>query len=217
MLATTDEFISPSIDFSAIPGTPTFTFKVAQRQRATTDADRLRVYTSINCGQTWVQRYSKSGATLATGANTSSSSWVPASSEWRTETVNISSVANSTNVRIKFTFESGGGNSIYIDDINIMGVTGIDAPEAGIQHFGVYPNPLQDNSFVSFSLDNAQDVSLQLFDMSGRLVMDMYNGSLGAGQHQFPVQTAEKLNSGMYFVRLTTAEGRMVTQKLIAQ
>lgn len=217
MLSTTDEFISPSIDFSAIPGTPTFTFKVAQRQRATTDADRLRVYTSTNCGQTWVQRYSKSGATLATGTATSSNTWTPSSAEWRTETVNISSVANSPNVRIKFTFESGGGNSIYVDDINISGVTGIDAPEAGIQHFSVYPNPLQDNSFVSFSLDNAQDVSLQLFDMSGRLVMDMYNGSLGAGQHQFPVQTAEKLNAGMYFVRLTTAEGRIVTQKLIAQ
>jgi hypothetical protein len=120
-------------------------------------------------------------------------------------------------VRFKFTFESGGGNSIYLDDINILGVNGIDAPDAGIQQFSVFPNPLQDNSVVSFSLDNAQDVTLQLFDMSGRLVVDMYNGSLNAGQHQFPVQTAEKLSSGMYFVRLTTAEGRMVTQKLIAQ
>jgi PKD repeat protein len=216
MLATTDEFVSPSIDFSAI-NSPVFTFKVAQRQRTSADVDRLRVYTSTNCGQTWIQRYAKSGATLATGSTTTSSTWTPTSTEWRTETINIASVANNPNVRIKFTFESGGGNSIYIDDINIMGVTGIDAPDAGIQQFGVYPNPLQDNSVVTFSLDKEQDVTLQLFDMSGRLVMDMYNGSLGAGQHQFPVQTAEKLNSGMYFVRLTTAEGRMVTQKLIAQ
>lgn len=216
MLGTTDDLISPSVDLSAITS-PVFTFKVAQRQRNTADLDRLRVYTSTNCGQTWLQRYSKTGTTLATGAATTSNSWAPTSTEWRTETVNIASVSNNANVRFKFTFESGGGNSIYLDDINILGVNGIDAPDAGIQQFSVFPNPLQDNSVVSFSLDNAQDVTLQLFDMSGRLVVDMYNGSLNAGQHQFPVQTAEKLSSGMYFVRLTTAEGRMVTQKLVAQ
>jgi PKD repeat protein len=216
MLGTTDEFVSPSIDFSAITS-PVFTFKVAQRQRATTDVDRLRVYVSTNCGQTWLQRYSKSGTTLATGSVTTSNSWAPTATEWRTETVSISNVQNSPNVRIKFTFESGGGNSIYIDDINIQGVNGIDAPDAGIQHFDVYPNPVQDNTVVAFTLDQSQNVTLQLFDMTGRMVMDMYNGNLSAGEHQFPVQTAEKLSSGVYFVRLTTAEGRMVTQKLIVE
>ncbi|MDQ3109671.1 MAG: M43 family zinc metalloprotease [Bacteroidota bacterium] len=216
MGGTSDEFVTPTIDMTAITN-PVFTFKVAQRQRTSTTTDRLRVYTSINCGQTWIQRFSKVGTALATGAVTTSSTWVPASSEWRTETVNLSAVVNSPNLRIKFTFESDGGNSIYIDDINIVGVNGIDAPDAGIQHFEVYPNPIQDNSLVSFSLDESQHIALQLFDMSGRLVMDMYNGELSAGVHQFPVQTAEKLSSGLYFVRLTTAEGRMVTQKLIAQ
>ncbi len=216
MYGTADEFITPSIDMSAI-NSPVFTFKIAQRQRSSGDMDRLRVYTSTNCGQTWIQRYSKTGTPLSTGTATTSSTWAPTSSEWRTETVNINAIANNSNVRFKFTFDSGGGNSIYLDDINILGVVGIDAPDAGIQQFGVYPNPIQDNSIVSFSLDDAQNVSLQLFDMSGRMVLDMYNGDLAAGQHQFPIQTAEKLTSGMYFVRLTTAEGRMVTQKLIAQ
>lgn len=217
MTGTTDEFVGPSINMSAI-NSPVFTFKIAYRQRTSSNTDRLRVYSSTNCGQTWSQRYSKIGTTLSTGAATNTSNWTPPSSEWRTETVTLpSTVTGQPNVRFKFVFDSDGGNNIYIDDINITGVTGIDAPDAGIQQFAVYPNPLQDNSVVTFSLDDAQKVTLQLFDMSGRLVMDMYNGELGAGQHQFPIQTAEKLTSGMYFVRLTTAEGRMVTQKLIAQ
>lgn len=216
MAGTSDEFVTPSINMSAITN-PVFTFKVAQRQRTSTTADRLRVYTSTNCGQTWTQRYSKVGATLATGAVTSSASWAPAASEWRTDLVSTAAVATSNNVRFKFVFESDGGNNIYIDDINILGVNGIDAPEAGIQHFEVYPNPIQDNTTVSFFLENSQTVSLQLFDMTGRLVLDMFNGNLNAGEHQFPVQTAEKLNSGLYFVRLTTTEGRTVTQKLVVQ
>lgn len=215
MLGTSDEMVSPSIDLSAMSN-PVFTFKVAYRQRTSTSADRLRVYSSTNCGQTWSQRYSKYGTTLSTGAATGSSTWVPTANEWRTETVSISTI-NSNNVRFKFTFESDGGNSIFVDDINIAGVNGIDAPEAGIQHFNVFPNPIQDNTVVSFSLDEPQQVTLQLFDMAGRVVMDMYAGELSAGQHQFPVQTAEKLNSGLYFVRLTTAEGRMVTQKMVVQ
>jgi PKD repeat protein len=215
MLGTSDEFVSPSVDMSAITS-PVFTFKVAQRQRTSADLDRLRVYTSTNCGQTWIQRYSKAGTTLATGAATNSNTWAPTSTEWRTETLNISSVQNSPDVRFKFTFESGGGNSIYIDDINIVGPAGIDAPDAGIQHFEVFPNPVDENTMVSFALDQQQHVSLQLFDMAGREVKELYNGDLASGEHQFPVQAAE-LNSGLYFVRLTTAEGRIVTQKLVVE
>ncbi len=216
MLGTVDEMVSPSIDMTAFSG-PAFTFRVAYRQRTSSDADRLRIFVSTNCGQTWSQRYSKSGATLATGAVNTSSTYAPTASEWRIETVSISNVLTQQNVRVKFTFESGGGNNIYIDDINITGTSGINAPEAGVQHFDVFPNPVQDNTMVSFALDKSQKVSLQLFDMTGRVVMEMYNGILGEGEHQFPIQTAEKLNSGLYFVRLTTSEGRSVTQKLVVE
>ncbi|HET6990687.1 MAG TPA: T9SS type A sorting domain-containing protein, partial [Bacteroidia bacterium] len=216
MVGTVDEMVSPSIDMTAISG-PVFTFKMAYRQRTSTDNDRLRVYVSTNCGQTWSQRYTKAGATLSTGSPTTSSTYAPTASEWRTETVSVSNVLTSTNVRFKFTFESQGGNSIYIDDINITGTSGIDAPDAGIQHFDVFPNPVQDNTMVSFSLDQPQNVTLQLFDMTGRVISEIYNGNLTAGEHQFPVQPADFLSNGLYFVRLTTAQGRTVTQKLIVE
>jgi PKD repeat protein len=216
MAGTVDEMISPAIDLSAITS-PVFTFKVAYRQRATGDLDKLHVYTSTDCGNTWSQRYVKSGTTLSTGAATTSA-FTPSASEWRTETVNISAISSSTNVRFKFTFDSQGGNNIYVDDINIAGVNGIDAPDLGIQHFAVFPNPAQDNTLVSFSLDKSQDVTLQLFDMTGRVVSTIYSGNLAEGEQQFQLQQpAEILSKGIYFVRLTTAEGRMVTQKLIVE
>lgn len=216
MAGTVDEMVSPSINMTAI-STPLFTFKLAYRQRTSTNTDRLRVFVSTDCGKTWSQRYSKSGTTLSTGTATSSSTYAPTASEWRTETVSLSNVLTQANVRIKFTFESDGGNSIYLDDINITGTSGINAPEAGIQHFEVFPNPVQDNTTVSFSLDKSQKVSLQLFDMTGRMIMEMYNGMLSEGEHQFPIQFAEKITSGLYFVRLSTSEGRSVTQKMVVE
>ena len=140
---------------------------------------------------------------------------MPGAAEWRTETVSISNVLNSTNVRIKFTFESEGGNNIYIDNINISGPTGINVPDAGIQHFDVYPNPIQEQSIVTFSLDHSQKVNLQLFDMTGRVIAEIFSGTLSEGAHQFPVQGNNFLLSGMYFVKLTTSEGRSATQKLL--
>lgn len=218
MLGTIDEMISPTIDFSAMQN-PVFTFKVAFCQRVNWDqsltADKLKVFTSVDCGQTWQQRYLKTGATLSTRSATNTS-FVPTSSQWRTETINISSVITAPNVRIKFQFSSDGGNNIYIDDINIQGTTGVDSPDAGISQFSVFPNPAQDNTMISFSLQDQEQVNLQLIDMTGREVMNVYSGELAAGQHMMPVNTAE-LSSGIYFIRLSTAEGRNVTQKLVVE
>lgn len=68
-----------------------------------------------------------------------------------------------------------------------------------------YPNPF--NSTVSLSLDvvRAGKVTLEVFDITGRLVETLHSGNLTAGGHRFlwtPMHTA----SGMYFVRARTDE-----------
>jgi PKD repeat protein len=208
-----DYLISPSIDMTAISG-PVFTFRLAFAQHVTSNGDRLRVFVSTNCGQTWIQRYSKQGAALATSAATNAT-FIPTGNDWRTETVSLSNVLTASNIRLKFEFTSDGGNNIYLDDINIFGATGINAPEIGINQFDIFPNPTQDNTMISFSTVKPEQVNLQVFDMTGREVMNIYQGNLDAGDHQFPIQTEGTLGSGLYFVRLTTEDGRSVTQKLI--
>jgi PKD repeat protein len=209
------ELYSPTIDLSAIQN-PSFTFRLAYARKAIGDADKLRIYASTDCGQTWTMKYIKTGSTLSTISGTVTSNFVPTSSEWRLETVNLGAVVNASNVRFKFEFTSDGGNNIYIDDINISAPTGVSSPEAGVQHFDVYPNPAPENSTVAFSLEQQQEINLQLVDMTGREVLSVYKGNLSAGQHNLPLNT-ESLGAGVYFVRLVTEEGRAVTQKLIVQ
>lgn len=214
MVGQIDELISPSINVSSMTS-PTFTFRVAFAQHQTTDNDRLRVLVSTNCGQTWSQRYLKSGATLST-ASATTNSFTPTSAQWRQETVSISNVTSASNVRIKFEFTSDGGNNIYIEDINIQGLAGINSPESGVQHFDVFPNPAQDNTNIAFALDKSQNVKLDIVDMTGRSVMEVYSGDLAAGEHTFPVSEGT-LSNGIYLVRLMTSEGRAVTQKLVVE
>jgi PKD repeat protein len=215
MAGQTDAFISPSINFSAMTS-PVFSFKVAFAQRAGTEADRLRVYLSTDCGATWQLRYTKSGANLSTRAATTNA-FVPTASEWRTETVSLTSAQiAASNVRIKFEFESDGGNDIYIDDINIQGATGIVEAEDGISSFNVFPNPANDNTTVEFNLNEAQSMNVDIVDLNGKTVQSLHNGMLSAGLHRLPVSTAE-LSAGMYFVRLQNAEGNYLMRKMLVE
>ncbi len=212
---TTDDMISPTLNLSAL-NSPTLTFKVAFAQRTSADLDRLRVYVSIDCGNTWQQRYSKAGSTLSTRSATTSA-FVPTASEWRTETVTFGSTQiSASNVRVKFTFESDGGNDIFIDDINILGAVGVMEQQDGVSSFDVYPNPAQDNTMVEFSLEQNDQITVEVMDLNGKVVQQVYAGDLAMGTHRFPVNTAE-LSSGIYLVRLLTDEGKYLTRKLVVE
>lgn len=211
----TDDLLSPTIDLTGMTS-PSLTFKVAFAQRTTSDADRLRVYVSVDCGRTWVQRYSKQGALLSTTA-AQTNAFVPTAAQWRTETVTFTAAQMaSNNIRLKFEFLSDGGNDIYIDDINIQGAVGVVSPESGVNTFDVYPNPAQDNTMVEFSMTENNNINVEIIDLSGKVVQQVYKGDLGAGEHRFPVQTAE-LSAGLYLVRLTTDEGEYLTRKLVVE
>jgi len=55
---------------------------------------------------------------------------------------------------------------------------------------------------VELSLDAASEVSLTLYDATGRLVRTLYSGSLSAGSHLIDIRT-DNLPAGAYFIRAT--------------
>lgn len=81
---------------------------------------------------------------------------------------------------------------------------GIGLPQAFKLH-PAYPNPF--NSTVNLSLDvlREQTVTLEVFDITGRLVETLHSGKLTAGSHKF-FWTANRVSSGMYFVRARTTD-----------
>jgi hypothetical protein len=71
-----------------------------------------------------------------------------------------------------------------------------------------YPNPFNPNTVIEFELPEAQDVRLQVFDVTGRLVGDVFTGRVSAGRHRVAYD-ASRLSSGRYLYRLTTPSGTM--------
>ncbi|MBL0062321.1 MAG: T9SS type A sorting domain-containing protein [bacterium] len=68
-----------------------------------------------------------------------------------------------------------------------------------------YPNPFNPTTEISYDLATASNVSLIVFDLLGREVATLVNGSQNAGRYTLNFD-ATGLPSGMYFYRLQTAE-----------
>jgi hypothetical protein len=66
---------------------------------------------------------------------------------------------------------------------------------------------------IRLSLREDATVSADLFDLRGRKVDEIYNGTAGAGDHRFPVR--EGLPSGMYLLLFSLDERRTGTKVLL--
>ncbi len=75
-----------------------------------------------------------------------------------------------------------------------------------------YPNPFNPSTTIRFSLPQAGEVKLQVFDVNGRLVSTLVNGSMNAGSHTATFHSGS-LSSGTYVYRLDTPAGS-VTRKM---
>ncbi|MBN2356098.1 T9SS type A sorting domain-containing protein [candidate division KSB1 bacterium] len=64
-----------------------------------------------------------------------------------------------------------------------------------------YPNPFNPVTRINFMLPDAQDVSMRVFDITGRQVAEMQLGLLSAGMHSISFD-GSRLASGRYFYRI---------------
>ncbi len=72
--------------------------------------------------------------------------------------------------------------------------------------FDNYPNPFNGSTVIGFSIKKDSRVSLEVFDILGRKVDTIFQGSMKAGEHKLEWK-ADSVPSGLYFYRLTTDYG----------
>jgi hypothetical protein len=81
--------------------------------------------------------------------------------------------------------------------------TAIDDLMAGNGWLTIYPNPVQNQLFINYSLEETYDrISLSIFDMDGRLCFQSADYPAYGGKHQ-AVQRLDLLPGGVYIYRFT--------------
>lgn len=78
---------------------------------------------------------------------------------------------------------------------------------------GIYPNPLMNSTTIYVTVREAQKISLKVFDLSGKLITTLVDGSTSAGEHRLEWNAAT-VKAGVYILRLQTSES-IQTKKLI--
>ncbi len=76
-----------------------------------------------------------------------------------------------------------------------------------------YPNPFNPTTRIPYSLDHDADVSLNVYDITGRRVASLVHGRQSAGSYQF-LFDASGLAGGMYIYRLQ-ADGITLSRKMM--
>ncbi|MGZ3862865.1 MAG: M43 family zinc metalloprotease [Bacteroidia bacterium] len=213
-----DEMVLPALDLTG-GSSQQMTFQVAYQLYTAPTAspnysDTLAVYISTNCGATWTQLYKKFSSALTTTTPAySTTTFTASSTQWRQETVSLTSYAASNNAVIKFVNITDYENQLYIDDINITKTTGIKNSAASLG-VSVYPNPSADGKF---SVDIAQNESnvtkLVVFDVLGNKVYEI-NDTIPAGNYDMDLSN---LGGGTYFVQIVKGNASGFTKIVISK
>ena len=69
----------------------------------------------------------------------------------------------------------------------------------------IYPNPVSTSTTVSFYVEETKNVSVKVFDMSGRLVTTLTDASFEEGDYEI-IWNAAEINSGIYFLRMEAGD-----------
>jgi carboxypeptidase T len=135
-------------------------------------------------------------------------------SKWVYERINLNSYINKQ-VKFRFYFytDSGEpGDGFYFDDFRVVdyvnpaaGIVNIsnEVPKEYMLHQN-YPNPFNPETKIKFDLPKATELSIKVYDITGREVENLLNQKLEEGSYEYQ-WNASKYNSGVYFIKMQSA------------
>ena len=171
--------------------------------------DTLQVLISTDCGNTYTSVYKKWDTSLITYKNAYTSAFVPNASQWRKDSIDISSFIPQGKILIAFANTNGYENNIYLDDINLRKV--VINPNLKAQGFLVTPNPARNAIAVQFYPQPSNLKSVQLFNTLGQKMAEIVANGQASNYYSFNIN---QFASGMYIVRAIFSD-KVLVKKII--
>ena len=190
-----DEITTPPLDLTTITQ-PQLSFDIAYTKFDDNSPDKLTVYVSTDCGDSWTQLWQKNHHDMETKvvATAQSNAWVPSvDGDWRTETIDLAAYSSEQSLKVKFENTSGYGTRVWLDNINLgTTLTNIDIHETVT--FSIYPNPGQD--FIVVSNDGKQDMEVTITNALGKT---MFKKQMNRANEKL---NTSNFSSGIYFITI---------------
>ncbi len=171
--------------------------------------DTLEVLVSTDCGQTGKLVYQHWGPNLVTDSLPDGAEFVPNSSQWRKDSVDLSSWIGQGNFQVIFRNICNNENDIYLDDINLY--SRAVNPNLAARGVLVVPNPSSGKVTVLFLKVTPALIGVNVYDASGRLVISQ---PASAVENNRLVLNLANDPDGVYFVEIVYRDGNTV-RKLV--
>jgi hypothetical protein len=137
-------------------------------------------------------------------------------------------ISSSTAINPSFTISTEGSFTVTLmvsdangDQTSMSTITTNTCTDVSVKEISnqigtvsLYPNPAKEAAVLSVNAQNAVALNVNVYDITGKLVLSpVQNRNLTSGENKFAIDTKE-LQNGIYFVTLTTANGKE-TVKLV--
>ncbi len=186
------------------------TFDVAY-QTLQSYSDSLEVTISVDCGQALHRVYIKGGDLLATAPHLDSPSapFYPTATQWRNDTVNLSTYSYQSGVTVSFNNISGYGTYLYVDNINLHGakksITGIIS-NGEVEDISVFPNPTKGLLNIVWNQITKDKISISVSNVMGARMKEIDIPITNQDHGQASIDISN-LSDGIYYIK---AESRIV-------
>ena len=97
--------------------------------------------------------------------------------------------------------------------LNMNPSASLDEATKSIANTTVFPNPTTNNSVLTFTTSVSQNISVQVVDVTGKVMETQELGNVKIGSHSVSINS-EKFNAGVYFINVVSNDG-VATNKLI--
>ncbi|EPR69196.1 M43 family zinc metalloprotease [Cyclobacterium qasimii] len=167
------------------------------------------IIVSTDGGQSGQTVWEMSGDNLNKEISTATSNDIPSESSF----INLNDFAGEEKVRIYFKVNntSDAAALLYLDNVSLYLSDDPDPVIPEINQSLIYPNPANNNFYISFNLSDYQDVAIQFYSTSGQLVYDVdFPNTL----NQTYTFGKEHLRSGLFVVKIM-GDDFMLTKKLV--
>ncbi len=110
---------------------------------------------------------------------------------------------------IVFSSTALADQKINVNGLNNVGLTEV----SNIPDYVVYPNPAKEIVNVTFTLEQAKKISIQLIDLTGKVIKETEGEFYDKGNNLIQLNVTD-IKNGMYFIRMES-EGSTKTSRLV--
>jgi hypothetical protein len=96
-----------------------------------------------------------------------------------------------------------------------LAATAIEDMNSAFSNISLFPSPSKNQATLSVTLTSRNDVKVELYNMVGKKVSDVFNNVLFTGNNQIQINTSDLAN-GIYFVKVSVADRNKILKMVVS-